>query len=172
MKIIKTKFKDLILISSSLHKDNRGFFREVYKKKMLKNKFVFDCLSSSKKNVLRGLHFQKKKPQGKLLTVLHGEIFDVAVDLRKKSKTYGKYFSIKINDKSNFSIYIPPNFAHGFLCLSNSCKVYYKCTNYRDKKSETSILWNDKYLNINWPIKKVIVLKKDRLGKKFHKAIN
>ena len=167
MKIIKTKFKDLAIIETKNHFDNRGFFKEVFKNKLLNKKFIFDCMSVSKRNVLRGLHFQKKKPQGKLLTVIDGEIFDVAVDLRKNSKTYGKYFSIKLNYKSNLSIYIPPNFAHGFLCLSKTCKVYYKCTNYRNTTSECTLKFNDPNLKIKWPKRKFILSKKDSSGLPF-----
>ena len=98
---------------------------------------------------------------------MQGKILDVVVDLRKKSKTYGKYFAIEISQKSDFSIFIPENFAHGFLCLSKSCAVYYKCSNYRDEKSETTIKWNDKDLKINWPIKKPILSKKDKMGLNF-----
>ena len=167
MKIIKTKFTDLAIIKTKNHFDNRGFFKEVFKNKLLNKQFIFDCMSVSKRNVLRGLHFQKKKPQGKLLTVIDGEIFDVAVDLRKNSKTYGKYFSIKLDYKSNLSIYIPPNFAHGFLCLSKTCKVYYKCTNYRNATSECTLKFDDPDLNIKWPKRKFILSKKDRFGLPF-----
>ena len=124
MRVIKTKFKDLVILKSKNYPDNRGFFREIYQEKILKKKFVFDCFSSSKKGVLRGLHFQTRNPQGKLITVVNGEVFDVAVDLRPNSKTFGKYFSIKMSKESDFSIYIPPLFAHGFLCLSNHCEIY------------------------------------------------
>ena len=128
MKAIKTKFKDLKLIKTKIFNDKRGFFKEVFQSKVGRNyNFVFDCMSYSKKNVLRGLHFQKKNSQAKLLTVMQGKIFDVCVDLRKKSKTYGKYFSIELSQKSEFSILIPAGFAHGFLCLSKECVVYYKC---------------------------------------------
>ena len=164
MKIIKTQIKDLILIKTELFKDKRGYFKEVEKFKVLKKKFIFDCFSYSKKNTLRGLHLQTKKSQAKIITVVHGKILDVAVDLRKKSPTYGKYFSIEISDNSDFSIFIPTGFAHGFLCLSKNCAVYYKCTNYRDKNSEKTIKWNDKKLNIRWPIKKPILSKKDSNG--------
>ena len=167
MKIIKTQIKDLILIKTELFRDKRGYFKEVEKFKVLKKKFIFDCFSYSKKNTLRGLHLQTKKSQAKIITVVHGKILDVAVDLRKKSPTYGKYFSIEISDNSDFSIFIPAGFAHGFLCLSKSCAVYYKCTNYRDKKSEKTIKWNDKSLNIKWPIKRPILSKKDALGMNF-----
>jgi len=115
------------------------------------------------------MHFQNKKSQAKIVTVVQGKILDVVVDLRKNSKTFGKYFSIKMSQNSNFSLYIPEKFAHGFLCLSKECSVYYKCTNYRDKKSETTIKWNDRKLNIKWPIKKPILSKKDKLGIDFEK---
>ena len=167
MKILKTKIKDLLIIKTDIFKDKRGFFKEVIKKKILNKKFVFDCLSHSKKNTLRGLHFQKKKPQGKLITVVNGEILDVVVDLRKNSKTYGKHFSIKIAHNSGFSLYIPEEFAHGFVCLSKTCTIYYKCTNYRHEASETTLKWNDKNLNINWPLKNPILSKKDKAGISF-----
>ncbi|MDC0631462.1 dTDP-4-dehydrorhamnose 3,5-epimerase [Candidatus Pelagibacter sp.] len=167
MKIIKTKIKDLVLIKTELFKDKRGFFKEIEKFKVLKKKFIFDCFSYSKKNTLRGLHLQTRKSQAKIITVVYGKILDVVVDLRKKSPNYGKHFSIEISDKSDFSIFIPEGFAHGFLCLSKNCAVYYKCTNYRDKESEKTIKWNDKDLNINWPIKKPILSKKDSLGINF-----
>jgi dTDP-4-dehydrorhamnose 3,5-epimerase len=117
-----------------------------------------------KKNVLRGLHFQKKKPQAKLLTVVQGRIFDVCVDLRKKSKTYGKHFSIELSQKSELSILIPSGFAHGFQCLSKECVVYYRCSNYRDKNSEVTLAWNDPDLKIKWPKKKPILSNKDNKG--------
>ena len=164
MKIFKTKIKDLVLIKTNVFKDSRGFFKEVEKFKILKKKFIFDCFSYSKKNTLRGLHLQTQNSQAKIITVVQGKILDVVVDLRKKSATYGKYFSIEISQNSNFSIFIPAGFAHGFLCLSKNCAVYYKCTNYRNKKSEKTIMWNDKTLNIKWPIKKPILSAKDKLG--------
>ncbi len=167
MQIIKTKIKDLIIIKSNIYKDNRGFFKEVEKKKILKKKFVFDCFSYSKKNTLRGLHLQTKNSQAKIITVVQGKILDVVVDLRKKSPSYGKYFSIEISQNSNFSLFIPENFAHGFLCLSKNCAVYYKCTNYRHKLSEKTIKWNDKTLKIKWPVKNPILSNKDKMGMNF-----
>ena len=167
MKLQKTKIKDLLLVKTNIFKDSRGFFKEVEQFKILKKKFIFDCLSFSKKNTLRGLHLQKKKKQAKIITVAQGKILDVVVDLRKKSKTYGKHFSIEISHDSDFSLFIPEGFAHGFMCLSKTCLVYYKCTNYRDQKSEITLKWNDKDLNIKWPIKKPILSKKDRLGVAF-----
>ncbi|MDA7783103.1 dTDP-4-dehydrorhamnose 3,5-epimerase [Candidatus Pelagibacter sp.] len=167
MKLQKTKIKDLLLVKTNIFKDSRGFFKEVEQFKILKKKFIFDCLSFSKKNTLRGLHLQKKKKQAKIITVAQGKILDVVVDLRKKSKTYGKHFSIEISHDSDFSLFIPEGFAHGFMCLSKTCLVYYKCTNYRHQKSEITLKWNDKDLNIKWPIKKPILSKKDRLGVAF-----
>ena len=164
MKLIKTKLKNLLIIKTKIFKDNRGFFKEVEKNKILKKKFIFDCFSFSKKNTLRGLHLQKKKEQAKIITVTQGKILDVVVDLRKNSKTFGKHFAIKMSQKSDFSLYIPKGFAHGFICLSKSCVVYYKCTNYRDKKSEVTIKWNDRDLKIKWPINKPILSKKDKNG--------
>ena len=162
MHIEKTKLKGLVILRSTVHDDRRGFFKEIYKNKILKKNLIFDCLSHSKKNTIRGLHFQKKNPQGKFITVVEGEILDVAVDLRKKSKTFGKYFSIQISQNDDFSFFIPENFAHGFLCLSNTCTVNYKCSNYRNSKYEKTLAWNDKSINIKWPIKKPILSEKDK----------
>jgi dTDP-4-dehydrorhamnose 3,5-epimerase len=156
-------FGGIKIFKAKVFKDNRGLFREVYKKKFIKNKsLIFDCLSISKKNVLRGLHIQKKNSQAKFLTVIKGEIFDVAIDLRKKSKTFGKYFSINLSSKNYCSIYIPQGFAHGFCCLDEENIVYYCNSNYRDKKNEIGIVWNDPDINIKWPIKNPILSKKDK----------
>ena len=162
MKLIKTKIKNLLIVKTNIYKDHRGFFKEVEKSRILKKKFIFDCVSFSKKNTLRGLHLQKENSQAKLITVVHGKILDVVVDLRKKSKTYGKYFSIEMSYKSDFSLFIPEGFAHGFMCLSKTCTVYYKCTNYRHQKSEITLKWNDKDLKIKWPIKTPILSSKDK----------
>ena len=164
MKIIKTKFKDLLIYDKKTFKDKRGYFRELYHQKHFNTKFPFDVMSFSKKNVLRGLHIQTNKTQAKIITVTHGKIFDVAVDLRKKSKTFGKYVSLIISDKSDFSFYIPPGFAHGFMCLTKKCTVNYKCSNYRDPKSEKTLKWNDKTVKIKWPKYKPILSDKDKKG--------
>ena len=168
MKLINTKINGLKILKTKIYKDKRGYFKEVFKKNLFKNSnFKFDCMSASKKNVLRGLHIQLKYSQAKLITVVHGKIFDVAVDLRKNSKTFGKYFSIIMTEKSNFSFFIPQNFAHGFLCLSDKCIVSYKASNYQNKKSEKTISWFDNNLKIKWPIKNPITSKKDRKGLSF-----
>ena len=132
--------------------------------KFLKKNLFLIVYHSQEKILLRGLHLQTKKPQAKIITVAQGEILDVVVDLRKKSKTYGKHFSIKMSHDSDYSLFIPEGFAHGFMCLSKTCLVYYKCTNYRDQKSEITLKWNDKDLKIKWPIKNPILSEKDRLG--------
>ena len=162
MKLIKTKIKDLLIIKSEVFKDKRGFLRETYRKNIVNNiDFPFDIMSFSKKNVLRGLHFQSKNSQAKIITVTQGKILDVAVDLRKNSKTFGKFFSIKISHDDDFSFFIPKNFAHGFLCLSEKCTINYKCSDYRNPKFEKTLLWNDPDIGINWPIKKPLLSKKD-----------
>ena len=162
MKIISTKFSGLKVIESKIFKDTRGFFKEDFKKKFfLGKKFVFGCTSTSKKNVVRGLHLQTKFPQGKYVSVLKGAIFDVAVDLRKNSKTFGKYFKIILSNKNSKLLFVPKGFAHGFRGLDSENIVVYFCSNYRYKQGEKSIIWNDKKLNINWGIKKPIISKKD-----------
>jgi dTDP-4-dehydrorhamnose 3,5-epimerase len=118
-------------------------------------------MSQSEKNVLRGLHFQKNNPQGKLVTVTSGVVFDVAVDLRPNSKTYGMYESLILSNENKLQFYIPPGFAHGFFVLSDYASFFYKCTNYYDSSDEGGIIWNDKSLNINWPVSNPILSKKD-----------
>ena len=162
MKLIKTKISGPKIIKSKIFKDSRGFLKEVYQKRVIPNlNFPFDVMSYSKKNVLRGLHIQTKNPQAKIITVTHGKIFDVVVDLRKTSKSFGKYVGIIISDKDDYSFYIPEGFAHGFLCLSKECTVNYKCSNYREPKYERTLSWNDEDVKIKWPVKKQILSHKD-----------
>ena len=166
MTIIETDIKGLYLLKPKIFKDSRGFFLETYKndkyiKKLIKFNFVQDNHSRSKKNVLRGLHLQTKFPQGKYVSVLKGKILDIAIDLRKNSKTFGKHFKIVLSAKNAKSIFIPEGFAHGFLSLSFESIVHYSCTNYRSANHEVGIMWNDKDLKIKWPIKKPITSKKD-----------
>ena len=160
--IIKTKFDGLILVKNKKFNDTRGYFKELIVEKNIELKFPFHVMSFSKKNVIRGLHIQTKNPQGKFITVIKGRIFDVAVDLRKKSKTYGKYFSKILSEKNSLSVYIPPGFAHGFCTLDKENFIVYSCTQYRNAKSETGIKYDDKDLNIKWPIKKPILSFKDK----------
>ena len=165
MKIKNVKISGLKIIKTKMYFDNRGFFKEIFKNNLIKKNFKFDVMSLSKKNVIRGLHIQIKKPQAKVITVVSGKIMDVAVDLRKNSKTFGKYYSLIISDKSEYSFYVPEGFAHGFLCLSDKCIVHYKCSEYRHKESETTLHWRDQTVRIKWPIKKPILSKKDKIGK-------
>jgi len=163
MKIISTRLKGLKILEGQSFFDNRGYFREVYRNNFLKSKkIIFWSISESKKNVVRGLHLQNKFKQAKLVTVVKGKIFDVALDLRKNSKIYGKYYSSILSEKNSKSLYIPIGFAHGFCSLENHSLVIYGMSNYRSKKNEVGIIWNDKSINIKWPIKKPIVSKKDK----------
>ena len=167
MKIIKTKLKDLFILKGKIFYDQRGFLREAYKKKIIKKNLIFAIISKSKKNVLRGLHMQKKNPQDKYILVLKGKILDVVVDARKKSKTYGKHYKIILSAKNGKSFFIPKGFLHGFLGLEKENIVLYGCTNYRHEKSEITVNWNDRKLKIKWPLKRPILSKKDKKGIKF-----
>ena len=165
MKLIKTKIPGPLIIKTKIYNDKRGFLKETFRNNLFKNiKFPFDIMSSSKKKVLRGLHIQTDKSQAKIITVTHGKIFDVAVDLRKNSKTFGKYVSLIISENSDFSFYIPKGFAHGFLCLSKKCTVNYKCSEYRQSKYEKTLSWNDPKINIKWPVLNPILSEKDKEG--------
>ena len=165
--IQKTKFKDLFLIKNNTYKDQRGYFKELIRENKLKKKFPFLVMSYSKKNVVRGLHIQTKKSQGKFVTVIKGKIFDVALDLRKKSKTFGKVYTCMLSEKNSNSIFIPAGFAHGFQSLDRETYVIYSCTKYRDKKSEITIDVNDYNLKIKWPSKIQILSNKDKKGISF-----
>ena len=167
MKILKTPIKDLLIVKSEQFYDNRGYFRELLREISVKQKFVFNVVSFSKKNVIRGLHYQTLKPQGKFISVVKGKILDVAIDLRRNSKTYGKHYKIILSDKNQTSMFIPGGFAHGFASLGKENIVIYSCTNYRHKKSENGIRWNDESLKIKWPVKKPIISKKDLLNPSF-----
>ncbi len=162
MKIIKTKFKGLIIFKKKYFNDNRGYFLELYKKKIIKKNFPFTCISYSKKNVIRGLHLQMKNTQAKYISVLKGKVLDVAVDLRKNSKTFAKVFKIILSEKNSKSVYLPEGFAHGFCGLGKENYLLYSCSNYRNKNSELGIIWNDKDLKIKWLVKKPIISKKDK----------
>ena len=162
MRIEKTKLKGLIILRSEVHKDKRGFFKEINKKKIFKKNLIFDCLSQSKKNTVRGLHFQRKNPQGKFITVVEGEIMDVAVDLRKRSKTFGKTYSIILSKKNALGLFIPAGFAHGYFSYDKENIIYYKLDNYYAPKFESGIIYNDSSIDFKWPKKKIIISQKDR----------
>ena len=173
MKILNTKFQGLKIIQGKNHYDSRGYLREVFRNNFSNNKkFIFWIMSESKKDVIRGLHIQKKLPQGKFVSVLKGKVYDVALDLRKKSRTFGKYFSIILSEKNSKSLFIPAGFAHGFCSLDNNNLVLYGCTNYRSKKNEVGILWNDDVLKINWPVNKPSISIKDKKNITFNQFKN
>jgi dTDP-4-dehydrorhamnose 3,5-epimerase len=168
-KLIETPISGLIIIETKIFKDDRGFFIESYNKEAFRRlgintEFVQDNHSFSKKGVLRGLHFQLKYPQGKLVRVISGRVFDIAVDLRKESPTFGKWFGVELLGDNGLQFYIPPGFAHGFIALEDSTHFFYKCTNYYHPEDESGIIWNDSTLNVKWPVdqvSKLIISEKD-----------
>ena len=170
MQIKKTKLKGLKIVTNKIYKDSRGYFKEDFKQALFKgSKFIFSCTSRSKKNVLRGLHMQTKKKQGKFVSVLKGSILDVVVDLRKKSKTFGKTFKIILSEKNCLSLYIPEGFGHAYYSYEKTNIVYYKLSNFYKPRFESGINLLDKKLKINWPKKKFFISKKDRALLSFNK---
>ena len=168
MRIINTKIKGLKIIQQNKFGDSRGSLRETFRKKIIKwDNLIFDYVTVSKKNVLRGFHFNSKFPQAKYVTVLKGKILDYVVDLRRKSKTFGKSFSIELSEDNCKSLYIPEGFAHAYYSISNLNIIYYKLSNYYYPEYEDGIIWNDKTLKNKWPIKKPIVSPKDKKLKTF-----
>ena len=165
MQVSKTSIDGLLIIEPRIFADPRGMFYEVYSESRYNEhgipRFVQDNHSVSKKRVLRGLHYQASSGQDKLVRVTKGEIFDVAVDIRKQSPTYGKWWGLSLSETNNLQLYIPVGFAHGFCVLSESAEVLYKCSDYYSPKDERGILWNDPDLAIDWPVKDPILSEKD-----------
>ena len=177
MKITQTEIPDVLAVEPKVFGDDRGFFFESYNHKVLLEKaqisahFVQDNHSRSAKNVLRGLHYQIKQPQGKLVRVVVGAVFDVAVDLRTRSTTFGQWVGIHLSAENKQQLWIPPGFAHGFLVLSEYAEFLYKTTDYYAPEYERSILWNDPELAIAWPLQGEPVLSaKDQAGKLLQEA--
>jgi len=155
---IETFIEDLFIIEPSIFGDSRGFFMETYNRKEFNNleidvEFVQDNHSKSRKGILRGLHFQTKNPQAKLVRVIRGGIFDIAVDLRKKSSTYARYFGTELTEENKKMLFIPKGFGHGFLSLTEEVEVVYKASDYYSPDHESGIIWNDPTLDIQWPFK-------------------
>ena len=173
MKIIKTEIEGLLIIKPRVFEDERGYFFESWSKAAFENagldiNFIQDNQSFSSKGVVRGLHFQNPPfAQGKLVHVLKGSVLDVAVDIRKKSPTYGKHVSVLLSGENKTMFWIPPGFAHGFSTLEDNTIFSYKCSGVYNKESEGSLMWNDTNLNIDWKIKNPIISEKDQNSELF-----
>ena len=172
MKICHSKLKGCVIIEPSVFGDERGFFLETFQAVRYQQEagidlpFVQDNHSRSARDVLRGLHFQKTKPQGKLVRVVRGEVYDVAVDIRKESATFGQWEGVILSEDNKKQFWVPPGFAHGFVVLSDTADFEYKCTDYYDTSDEGSILWSDSDLNIPWPIANPVLSTKDESAKR------
>ncbi|MDF7670359.1 dTDP-4-dehydrorhamnose 3,5-epimerase [Orbaceae bacterium ESL0721] len=171
MQVHDTKIAGVKIIQPKVFGDNRGFFLETFSKRRYQEMlqidydFVQDNYSRSSKNVLRGLHFQTANPQGKLVRVVRGEVFDVAVDIRKDSATFGEWVGVLLSEENKTQFWIPPGLAHGFVVLSDIADFEYKCTNYYDPKNEGCLIWNDADVAIDWPIANPILSDKDQQGR-------
>lgn len=171
--VTRCEIEGLCVIEPTVFKDERGFFMETYNQNDFKEEgldmvFVQDNQSMSTKGVLRGLHFQKQYPQGKLVRVVRGSVFDVAVDLRKNSKTFGKWFGVELSAENKKQFYIPEGFAHGFLVLSDEAEFVYKCTDFYHPNDEGGLAWNDEEIGVEWPIAEgmeLIISEKDKKWK-------
>ncbi|WP_031433463.1 dTDP-4-dehydrorhamnose 3,5-epimerase [Methylomarinum vadi] len=177
MKVISTKIKDVLILEPRVFGDERGFFKESFNKRTfaqvtgVEPDFVQDNYSRSSKNVLRGLHYQIKQPQGKLVYVGSGSVFDVAVDLRRSSPTFGQWVGVELSERNHRQLWVPPGFAHGFVVLSDSVDFLYKTTDYYAPEHERCIIWNDPQLNIDWPLDGEPRLSaKDQQGVSFEQA--
>lgn len=178
MEIKETPLEGVKIIKPSVFEDERGFFLESYNKKKFegvigkKITFVQDNHSRSKKNVLRGLHFQIKKPQGKLIRVLKGEIFDVVVDLRKDSKSFSNFYSLLLSEENKKQLWVPEGFAHGFLVISDSAEVSYKTTDYWYPEYEKTLIWDDEIVSVDWPCENPSLSIKDSEGLTLSKLVS
>jgi dTDP-4-dehydrorhamnose 3,5-epimerase len=167
MNVTTTKLPGVVIIEPKLHGDSRGYFLETFQVDRYKDlagidlPFVQDNQSRSAKGVLRGLHYQIKKPQGKLVRVTRGEVFDVAVDINSESKTYGQWEGVHLSEENHLQFYVPPGYAHGFVVLSEIADFSYKCTDYYDPADEGGVHWQDSKIGIDWPISAPLVSAKD-----------
>lgn len=170
MRVIKTNIDGVVIIEPRVFGDERGYFLETFSKERYRKEagimldFVQDNQSWSRRSVLRGLHFQKEKPQGKLVQVTSGEVYDVAVDIRKGSDSYGQWVGVHLSDENKRQLWVPPGFAHGFVTLSESARFEYKCTDYYNPGDEYCLRWDDPTINIKWPINSPLLSDKDRHG--------
>lgn len=177
MNIIDTQLKDIKILEPKKHTDQRGYFMETYRQEWLqtllgKETFVQENQSYSHKGVLRGLHYQSQNPQAKLVRVVSGSLFDVAVDIRPNSPTFGRWIGVELSASNQRQLWIPAGFAHGFYVLSSYAECIYKCTQYYHPESEQTLIWNDPQLNIQWPLSASPILsKKDQQGKTLAKLL-
>lgn len=166
MNVIETILPDVLIIEPKVFSDSRGFFKEIfqnerYSQNGIELNFVQDNYSRSKKDVLRGLHFQKSKPQGKLVTCLRGAVFDVAIDLNPNSVTFGEYIGVELSEDNHRQLWVPKGYGHGFCVLTDVADFYYKCTDFYDPTDEAGIIWNDPDIDIKWPIEHPLLTDKD-----------
>jgi dTDP-4-dehydrorhamnose 3,5-epimerase len=178
-KFSQTGIQGLAIIEPTVFGDGRGYFMETYNSDEfslagLPACYAQDNQSKSRQGVLRGLHFQKQNPQGKLVRVISGEVYDVAVDLRKDSATFGKHYGIKLSAENKLQFYVPEGFAHGFLVLSETAEFVYKCTRLYDPRDEGGLLWNDPELDIEWPLDGIepILSEKDKAYPQLKELVN
>jgi dTDP-4-dehydrorhamnose 3,5-epimerase len=169
MNVIPCPISGLLIIEPKVFGDPRGYFMETWNQRRYREAgvtadFVQDNLSFSRRGILRGLHFQNPKPQGKLLQVLEGEVYDVAVDLRRSSSTFGKWHGLAISSENKRQFYIPPGFAHGFVVLSETVLFHYKCTELYSPKDDMAIRWDDPDIKIEWPLKEPLLSERDLKG--------
>ena len=167
MKIEATNIPEVLVLKPDVHGDHRGLFMETWRKEWFSKfapglEFVQDNYSKSVKGTLRGLHYQIINPQGKLIRVVNGEIFDAAVDIRKSSPTFGMWTGVTLSDENKKSLWVPPGFAHGFYVISETAEITYKCTNYYKVEHERSLLWNDPEVGIAWPFHDTDVIISER----------
>jgi len=181
VKVTPTAIPDVLIFEPTIHGDHRGFFLETWRESSFNEvvpgvRFVQDNHSKSGKGILRGLHYQLHKPQGKLVRVIAGEIYDVAVDMRRASPTFGQWVGVTLSADNHRQLWVPPGFAHGFVVTSSSAEMVYKCSDYYDPKDEHSLLWNDPELAISWPLAQAgiaapVLSDKDRDGRRFADAL-
>jgi dTDP-4-dehydrorhamnose 3,5-epimerase len=169
MNLTRFNIDGLLLIEPKVFGDARGFFMETWNRRKYEEAgitagFVQDNISVSRRGTLRGLHYQNPNSQGKLVSVMAGEVFDVAVDIRRNSPTFGKWHGVRLSSENKHQFFIPPGFAHGFAVLSETAMFYYKCTDYYSPSDEMTIQWNDPEIGIDWPIKDPILSDKDTKG--------
>ena len=169
MRVEPTSVPGVMIIEPRVFTDARGFFMETYHRARfteagLAHEFVQDNQSHSVRGTLRGLHYQIQHPQGKLIRVVRGEVFDVAVDLRRSRPTFGRWIGVYLSEENKRQLYVPPGFAHGFCVVSDEADFFYKCTDYYHPEFERTVLWNDPDLGIDWPVREPVVSEKDRRG--------